>query len=673
MDAQVRSFSVSEGESTTVQVESTPGSGPARDLLADQDSLRQVHATLFETAPDPIIATDQQGRIFGVNAEAEKRFGYSRSELLGQDVEILVSHRLREEHARRRHAFEAGSNFQRMDFGYQMFARRKDGSEFPVDIIINSIKTRTQTLFYSVVRDASERLAAQRNARYLAFEKAFALLSSKFVNLPLNRIDDEITSGLRTVAESLDMERATFGRIDATSGDIEITYAWAKEPFAPFSHGILKGELPWLEDHIRRGEIAFTVTADDLPPEAAKEREHMIFAGLKSSAIVPFRHGGIPIGAMELSSFTDHVHWDDYLLARVQEVADLFANAISRKQADDELQKAMAQIRELKDKLEQENVYLREEIKLEHAHSTVVGNSAEIRTVLKKAEQVASTDSAVLILGETGTGKELIAHTIHEMSRRKNRPMVKVNCAALPSTLIESELFGREKGAYTGALAREIGRFELADKSTIFLDEIGELPPETQSKLLRVLQEGEFERLGSPKTMRVDVRVIAATSRNLNSMVQENKFREDLFYRLNVFPIVIPPLRERREDIPALVWHMLHNLGHRMGRNIEGVHAATMRDLQNYPWPGNVRELANVIERNLIVSTGHIFRAELPEVQNNNRTFRTLEEVESEYLQKVLQATRWRVRGNGGAAEVLGLKATTLEARLKKLGIRRPY
>jgi formate hydrogenlyase transcriptional activator len=389
---------------------------------------------------------------------------------------------------------------------------------------------------------------------------------------------------------------------------------------------------------------------------------------------VPFRVAGNAIGAMHMSCFTQHVQFDEFLLARVQEVADLFASALARKQADDELQKAMAQIRELKDKLEQENVYLREEIKLEHAHSMVVGNSNAIRVVLKKAEQVASTDSAVLILGETGTGKELIARTIHDMSRRKHQTMVKVNCAALPSTLIESELFGREKGAYTGALAREIGRFELADKSTIFLDEIGELPPETQSKLLRVLQEGEFERLGSPKTMRVDVRVIAATSRNLQAMVQEGKFREDLFYRLNVFPIVIPPLRERREDIPALVWHMLHNLGNRMGRNIEGVHAGTMRDLQNYPWPGNVRELGNVIERNLIVNTGPLFRAELPEVHNNNqRALRPLEEVESEYLQKVLQATRWRVRGSGGAAEVLGLKATTLEARLKKMGIRRPY
>ena len=233
--------------------------------------------------------------------------------------------------------------------------------------------------------------------------------------------------------------------------------------------------------------------------------------------------------------------------------------------------------------------------------------------------------------------------------------------------LIESELFGREKGAYTGALAREVGRFELADHSTIFLDEIGELPPEVQSKLLRVLQDGEFERLGSSKTTKVDVRVIAATSRDLPTMVKEGKFRPDLFYRLNVFPIVVPPLRERLEDIPALVWYLLEEVGSRMGRKIEGVQAETMTEFQRYNWPGNVRELRNVIERNLILNTGPMFRAEIPELEEKpDRTVRRPDEVE--YLQNVLQAAKWRIRGKGGAAEILGLKPTTLEARMKSSG-----
>ena len=245
----------------------------------------------------------------------------------------------------------------------------------------------------------------------------------------------------------------------------------------------------------------------------------------------------------------------------------------------------------------------------------MIGESLGIRRVLKKVEQVAPTDSTVLVLGETGTGKELIARTIHDQSRRKDRLMVKVNCAALPASLIESELFGREKGAFTGALTRGIGRFELANGSTILLDEVGELPLELQAKLLRVLQEGEFERLGAPHTIKVDVRVIAATSKNLQQAVREGKFREDLFFRLNVFPITIPPLRERREDIPPLVWHFVNELSQRMGRSIESIQGSTMEAFKKYYWPGNVRELRNVIERFLITGTSTVFRATLPTVE----------------------------------------------------------
>jgi len=436
---------------------------------------------------------------------------------------------------------------------------------------------------------------------------------------------------------------------------------------------VLKGVLPWLESRLLSGEIATTAHPDELPAEAQHEREYMKSVGEKSAIVVPFRVGGRVIGGMSTDSFREYRRWDNRIISRVQDVADIFANALARKQADERLQVAYSEIQRLKQQLETENTYLREEINLAFHHSDVVGSSPGIRSVLKKVEQVAPTNSAALILGETGTGKELIARTIHELSERRNHPMVKVNCAALPTSLIESELFGRERGAYTGALAREIGRFELAHNSTIFLDEIGELPVEVQSKLLRVLQEGQFERLGSSKTISVDVRVIAATSRNLQAMVDQGKFREDLFYRLNVFPIAIPPLRERTEDIPALVWHILKDLGKRMGRKIEGVHASTMQDFQRYGWPGNIRELRNVIERNLILNTGAIFRAEIPELEPGMRhSPRRLHEVEAEHMRAVLQTTRWRVRGKGGAAEIIGLKPTTLEAKMKKLGIRRP-
>ena len=461
--------------------------------------------------------------------------------------------------------------------------------------------------------------------------------------------------------------------IEASSGDILITHAWARPGIQPFPRRMLSGVLPWLTQRILSGEMTVINSPDELPAEAHVERDHMYATGAKSSLILSLRVSGSVVGALAFSSFRERQQWNAAKISRFQALADVFANALTRKLADENLHSAYAEIQRLKEQLEQENTYLRHEMKLEFSHKFVVGDSPAIRSVLKKAEQVACTDSTVLVVGETGTGKELIARTIHEMSVRNKRTLVKTNCAALPATLIESELFGREKGAYTGALAREIGRFELADQSTIFLDEIGELPPEVQSKLLRVLQEGEFERLGSSRTIKVNVRVIAATSRDLPAMMKEGKFRADLFYRLNVFPIVVPPLRDRIEDIPALVWHILEDLGTRMGRKIEGIHADTMRELQNYSWPGNVRELRNVIERSLILSTGPIFRAEVPEAEEKSHPrLRGLDKVESEYFLEVLQATKWRIRGKGGAAEILELKPTTLEAKIKKLGIRRP-
>jgi PAS domain S-box-containing protein len=335
-----------------------------------------------------------------------------------------------------------------------------------------------------------------------------------------------------------------------------------------------------------------------------------------------------------------------------------------------QLLEANEQIRELKERHEHENIYLKQEIKLAGNHREIIGESQAILKILMKSEQVSATDATVLLLGETGTGKELIARSIHRDSKRRALRMVNVNCAALPASLVESELFGRERGAYTGALTREVGRFELAHRSTIFLDEIGELPLELQAKLLRVLEEGEFERLGSSKTIRVDVRLIAATSRNLETAVREGSFREDLYYRLNVFPILVPPLRERREDIPMLTWHFLRELGGKMGRNVEAVRASTMKAFQDYAWPGNVRELRNVIERNLIVHPGRVFEAELPHgICTATSIGSTIEEVERNHINRELERSSWRVRGIGGAAQTLGLKPTTLEARMKKLGI----
>jgi len=343
-----------------------------------------------------------------------------------------------------------------------------------------------------------------------------------------------------------------------------------------------------------------------------------------------------------------------------------------RKQAQEKLQKAFEEIKELKNRLEQENIYLREEIEVRHRHEEIIGKSDAIKKALNQAEQVADTDSTVLILGETGTGKELLARTIHNLSSRKGRPMVKVNCAALPSTLIESELFGREKGAYTGALTKQVGRFEVADGSTIFLDEISELPFDVEAKLLRVLEEGQFERLGSSKTIKVDVRVIAATNRDLAKAVSEGSFRQDLYYRLNVFPVTVPPLRDRREDIPLLVWAFIKECGEIMGKTIERIPRKNMDALQRYPWPGNIRELRNAIERAMILSKSTTVQVDLPKISDSTKPQSvTLEELERRHILGVLESTGWRVRGKNGAAELLGLKPTTLDSRIKKLGIQR--
>jgi PAS domain S-box-containing protein len=328
-----------------------------------------------------------------------------------------------------------------------------------------------------------------------------------------------------------------------------------------------------------------------------------------------------------------------------------------------------------KARLEAQNVYLQEEIKGTHNFEELIGSSSTLKKVLKNVERVAPTDSTVLITGETGTGKELIARAIHNLSLRKGRPLVKVNCAAIPAGLIESELFGHEKGAFTGALSKRMGRFELADKGTIFLDEIGELPLDLQSKLLRVLQEGEFERVGGTQTFKVNVRVIAATNRDLEHLSKTGHYRPDLYYRLNVFPIHLPALREREGDIPMLVQYFVHKFAANFGKQIDRISEQMMADLQRYQWPGNIRELEHVIERAMILSEGSVLEPIDWLSEHNGKSGatkpQTLDEMERRHIVDVLEQTNWRVSGEKGAAKILGLNPTTLEARMKKLDIRR--
>jgi transcriptional regulator with GAF, ATPase, and Fis domain len=348
-----------------------------------------------------------------------------------------------------------------------------------------------------------------------------------------------------------------------------------------------------------------------------------------------------------------------------------------RREAETSLREALSEISRLKEQLEAENRYLRKEIQVKQSFGRIVGQSAGLKDVLLQIEQVAPTDSTVLILGETGTGKGLLARAIHDLSPRKDRPFVMVNCAALPANLIESELFGREKGAFTGSHARQIGRFELANNGTILLDEIGDLPLELQAKLLMVLQEGQFERLGSPRTIRVNTRVIASTSRDLKEEISKGRFRQDLYYRLNVFPVTIPPLRERTEDIAPLVDHFVRVYAKKMDKNIRTVEKETLRALEAYTWPGNVRELEHVIERAVITCSGPVLGC----VENINALetpgdkaplVETAIDAERAHILRVLEKTSGRIEGNDGAASILGLAPSTLRSRMQKLRIKRP-
>jgi formate hydrogenlyase transcriptional activator len=341
---------------------------------------------------------------------------------------------------------------------------------------------------------------------------------------------------------------------------------------------------------------------------------------------------------------------------------------------------AFGQVVERANKLTEEKLYLQDEIRTEHDFEEIIGEDRSLKHVLGQVQTVAPTGSTVLIRGETGTGKELIARAIHNLSSRRERTLVKINCAAIPTGLLESELFGHERGAFTGAIAQRIGRFELANGGTLFLDEVGDIPLELQPKLLRVLQEQEFERIGSTKTQRVDVRIVAATNSNLPDMVAEKQFRSDLFYRLNVFPIVIPPLRERRGDIALLVRYFVQKYARRMKKRVDTIPAQAMKALTEYEWPGNVRELENFIERAVILSRGEELEIPLTELRQAANLLptptphgaATLEEAEREHIERALAETNWVIGGAAGAAARLGMKRTTLQSRMKQLGITRP-
>jgi formate hydrogenlyase transcriptional activator len=506
-----------------------------------------------------------------------------------------------------------------------------------------------------------QELARERDRLRLLLEVNNALVST----LDLHQLLIAISTCLRRV---MNHDYASLGLYEPAAQQVRL-----QALDFPQGKGLLQEEMVFPIEGTPSGEVVLTrkpviISGANLDRYDPSVSRLFIAEGLHSGCIVPLITANRTLGTLSLSSHRPSAFTQedvDVLMRVANQVAIAIENAL-----------AYREIAELKNKLAEEKLYLEEEIRTEYTYEEIVGESAALKRVLSQVETVAPTDSSVLVLGETGTGKEVIARAIHDLSPRRERTFVKVNCAAIPTGLLESELFGHEKGAFTGAIAQKMGRFELAHRGTLFLDEVGDIPLELQPKLLRVLQEKEFERLGGTRTIHVDVRVVAATNRDLAEMVEERLFRSDLYYRLNVFPITVPPLRDRAEDIPLLVRYFAQKHARRMDRHIETIPAEEMEALTRYSWPGNVRELENLIERAVILSRGPALHVPLPEDRLSGEAIAaspiTLEAAERDHILRTLRDTNWVIAGQHGAAARLGMKRTTLQSRMAKLGISRP-
>jgi formate hydrogenlyase transcriptional activator len=740
---------------------------------------------LFKSSPDAIIVTDHEGRITETNARVEQLFGYNRQELIGRPVETLIPERFRHTHSVHHADFNAQSPARPMSTGIELYGQRKDGSEFPADIILGSAETREGRLVVCVVRDISERKKAEealhrteerlrlvvesvkdyaiimldasgrvaswnpgveaitgyraeeivgqhcsrlypqeevesgkpehelsiaaaqgrfehegwrlrkdgsrfwanvvttairgKNGEILGFsrvvrdftdrKKADDALLSEISKALLSNLDIEnlLSAISATLQNAVPHDFATFALHDAKTNQFRVHTLRTWQLTTPDETVILPMEGSAAGHVFKTGEPLILDSFQKQSLFSPAIFVHLNAAGLKSGCWMPLISkdralGTLLVASRRQSAFTQQ---DVNVLSRVaNQIAMAVDNAIT-----------FHQIAQLSDKLAEEKRYLEEELHTEHGFEDIIGENVELRRVLKQVETVAATDVTVLVLGETGTGKDLIARAIHRLSSRRERSFAKLNCAAIPTGLLESELFGHERGAFTGAISQKVGRLELAHEGTIFLDEVGDLPLELQPKILRALQEKEFERLGGTRTIPVNARLIAATNRDLSKMVADREFRSDLYYRLKVFPITLPPLRERREDIPLLVRYFVARHARKLNKRIETIPAGVMKAFTHWHWPGNIRELENFIERAVILSRGPVLQAPLSELEvsedarsHDDTTLRT---TERDHIVRVLRECKGVIAGPRGAATRLGLKRTTLNSKMKKLGISR--
>jgi PAS domain S-box-containing protein len=582
--------------------------------------VHRLFEQLFENSPDAILVTDSDGRITRTNTQAECIFGYGRQELAGKLIEILIPERFRQIHPAHRNSYNAQPQPRPMGIGLELFGKRKDGSEFPVDIMLSPVETAAGCVVLSVVRDISEKKKAED-----ALRRSEQQLRSLFEFSP-----DAIVVSNRE------------GKINEVNAQVERFFGYDRSELLDEPIEIL------IPERFRQVHPRHRDTYSQQPGVRRMGAGLELYGRRKDGSEFPV---DIVLGSVEATDGRRLV------LSVIRDLSE-------KRETEEALRR-----------VEQEKRYLEEELVTIHQFDEIVGESSSLKRVLKQVEDVAATDATVLILGETGTGKELIARAIHELSPHRDHAFVKLNCSAIPSGLLESELFGHEKGAFTGAIAQKIGRLELAHQGTFFLDEVGDLPLELQPKILRALQEKEFERVGGTRTIPVNVRLVAATNRDLTKMVKAGQFRSDLYYRLRVFPVTIPPLRERRDDIPLLVRYFLSSHSKRMGRRIETIPNGTMETLVKWRWPGNVRELENFIERSVILTQGSVLRAPLAELEAveepTDSTDSNLEAAEREHILRVLRECKGMIGGANGAADRLGLKRTTLNSKIKKLGIKR--
>ena len=592
------------------------GETPDKAWSPDSNSLFEK---LFEASPDAVLVTDHNGLILQANAQAENMFGYARQELIGQAVELLIPERFHSVHPKHRSAYSSQPRVRAMGAGLELFGRRKDGTEIPVDTMLSPLETAEGHLVLVVVRDISQKKLAEQ---------------------ALRRSEQQFRSLFEFSPDAI-VVTSHEGKIAEVNTQVEKFFGYSRSELLGQPIEILIPERFRATHPKHRADYA------------AHSRVRSMGAGLE---LYGLRKDG--------REFPVDIMLGPAESPEGQVVLSVIRDLSEKRQAEEALRRS-----------EREKNYLEEELVTTQQFEEIVGESSGLKRVLKQVEDVAGTDATVLILGETGTGKELIARAVHKLSPRRDNAFVKLNCSAIPSGLLESELFGHEKGAFTGAIAQKIGRLELAHQGTFFLDEVGDLPAELQPKILRALQEKEFERVGGTRTIPVNIRLVAATNRDLAKMVGAGQFRSDLYYRLRVFPVTIPPLRERREDIPLLVRYFLASHSKRMGRRIETIPDETMKTLVRWHWPGNVRELENFIERSVILSPGAVLRAPLAELEqieeSSGSADTNLEAAEREHILRVLRECKGMISGTNGAAERLGLKRTTLNSKIKKLGIHR--